>query len=130
MSLKRNIFIAFSIFGLGLCILISIADAKRINHEKFYQDEWCAANGGETEVVLPDRARCDCLTSTHAIEFDFADKWAEAVGQALYYALMLDKPAGIVLIMENPEKDQKYLDRLNKIVNFVSPHITVWIAVP
>ena len=26
---------------------------------------------GRVEVVLPDGARCDCVTDTHAIEFDF-----------------------------------------------------------
>ena len=25
----------------------------------------------QAEVVLPDSPRCDCLTKTHAIEFDF-----------------------------------------------------------
>jgi hypothetical protein len=39
--------------------------------EKWYQQKWCEAHKGQTEVVLPDGTRCDCVTDTHAIEFDF-----------------------------------------------------------
>jgi hypothetical protein len=28
--------------------------------------------------VVEDKTRCDIVTATHAIEVDFADKWAEA----------------------------------------------------
>ena len=37
--------------------------------------------GGKVEVVMKDGTRCDILTATHAIEVDFAKKWAEAIGQ-------------------------------------------------
>jgi hypothetical protein len=37
----------------------------------WYQQKWCEARKGQVEVVLPDGTRCDCLTDTHAIEFDF-----------------------------------------------------------
>jgi hypothetical protein len=39
------------------------------------------AHRGQVEVVLPDGTRCDCLTETHAIEFDFGRGWGEAIGQ-------------------------------------------------
>jgi hypothetical protein len=45
--------------------------AKREHPEKWYQQKWCEANKGQVEVVLPDGTRCDCVTDTHAIEFDF-----------------------------------------------------------
>ena len=65
------------------------------------------ANRGQVEVVLPDGTRCDCVTETHAIEFDSGSKWAETVGQSAYYALQTGKRAGIVLILETM-KDRKY----------------------
>ena len=111
-------------------MVYQIANAKHLHTEKFYQDQWCSERGGQTEVVLPDKARCDCLTADYAVEFDFASKWAEAVGQALYYSVVLHKPAGIVLIMEDPVKDQKYLERLMAIVNYLPVPITVWVMVP
>ena len=69
------------------------------------------------EVVLPDRTRCDCLTQTHAIEFDFGSKWAEAIGQSLYYSLQTGKRAGIVLILEK-SKDYRYWIRLNTTIEY------------
>jgi hypothetical protein len=65
-----------------------------------YQERWCREQGGQIEVVLSDRTCCDCVTDTHAIEFDFGIKWAEAIGQSAYYSLQAEKRAGIVLILE------------------------------
>ena len=45
--------------------------AKREHPEKWYQEQWCRVQGGQIEVVLPDKTRCDGVTDTHAIEFDF-----------------------------------------------------------
>jgi hypothetical protein len=51
--------------------LPSLLFAKREHPEKWYQERWCREQGGQIEVVLPDKTRCDCVTDTHAIEFDF-----------------------------------------------------------
>ncbi len=61
----------------------SLLSAKREHQEKWYQEKWCEAYKGQVEVALPDGTRCDCLTDTHAIEFDFGRNWAEAVGQRI-----------------------------------------------
>ncbi|MDD2462510.1 MAG: hypothetical protein PHI97_00775 [Desulfobulbus sp.] len=45
--------------------------------EKYYQEKWCSEHNGQAEVVLPDKTRADCITDTHAIEFDFGKKWAD-----------------------------------------------------
>ncbi len=75
------------------------------------------------EYVLPDRTRVDCLTDEYAIEVDFAPKWAEAIGQAIYCAKMTGRKPGIVLILEE-DKDQRYLNRLNRAVE--GEGIRVW----
>ena len=69
----------------------------------------------QVEVTLPDGTRCDCLTDTHAIEFDFGDGWAEAIGQSAYYSLQTKKKPGVVLILETT-KDRKYWIRLNTTI--------------
>ena len=74
--------------------------------ESSYQHAWCSAHNGIEEFENSDKTRVDCLTDTHAIEFDFADKWAESVGQALHYSYMTGKRAKVVLILENPEKQR------------------------
>ena len=99
--------------------------AKRGNPEKWYQEKWCEAHREQVEVVLPDGTRCDCVTETHAIEFDFGNKWTEAVGQSLYYSLQPGKNAGIVLILETI-KDRKYWIRLNTTIEHFNLPIDTW----
>ena len=98
-------------------ISISAFAATPKNHkfyEKDYQNYWCSANGGMTEVILPDKARVDCVTKTHAIEFDFAKKWAESVGQSLYYSKMTGKSPAVVLILTNIA-DYRYVKRIERL---------------
>lgn len=97
-----------------LLIVILPVEAKRIYAEKVYQTQWCNQHNGEMEYRLSDKARVDCMTDTLAVEFDFANKWAECVGQALYYGRQTKKQPACVLIMENGEKDAKYLYRLRR----------------
>ena len=117
----KRVFLAFCI----IMVISSLADAKRLHHEKYYQQKWCQDRSGQLEVVLPDRTRCDCLTDSHAIEFDFADKWTAAVGQSLYYSLQTGKRAGIVLILESL-KDRKYWIRLNTTIQHFNLPIDTW----
>ncbi len=58
----------------------------------------------------------DCLTSTHAIEFDWANEWREAIDQSLHYAMMSGKRAGIILLYKK-ETDIKYLARLKEEIS-------------
>lgn len=43
------------------------------------------------EFRNPDKTRTDCISDTHAIEVEFSHKWAEAIGQALHYALWTEQ---------------------------------------
>lgn len=79
--------------------------------EEFYRDKFCAEWGGKPEVSLDDKTRVDCVTADLAIEFDFAEKWAESIGQSLHYGRKTNKTPTIALIMES-EKDQKYLNHI------------------
>lgn len=74
------------------------------------------------------------------MEVDFAPKWAECIGQSLHYGHKTHKQPACLLIMENPEKDIRYLKRLrydayklgiktftikpDKIHNFILEEIT------
>jgi hypothetical protein len=109
-------------------ILIVACDPCLAAHkhpEKWYQEQWCNDHGGRIEVTLADKTRCDCITDTHAIEFDFSRKWAEAIGQSLYYSLQTGKKAGIVLILESPT-DYRYWIRLNSTVQHFNLPIDTW----
>jgi hypothetical protein len=75
--------------------------------------------------MLPGKTLTDCITSTHAFEFDLGTKWAEAIGQALYYGLQTGKKPGVVMIMEG-EKDYKYWLRLNSTIEHYKLPIDTW----
>lgn len=112
-----------------LLMFSAVSYAARLHPERHYQETWCEDNDGRTEVIVQSGARCDCLTETHAIEFDFANKWAEAIGQSLHYAAQPGKRAGIVLIMEKPERDIKYLERLELTIDKHHLPIDIWTIV-
>lgn len=105
--MKRNIVLLLVVFFIGESVF-----AAHINSEKTYQQRWCNAHNGILEYKLDDKTRVDCLTDTLAVEVDFAPKWHECIGQALYYGRKTKRTPACVLIIENPEKDLKYLKRL------------------
>ena len=112
-----------SIILLTLLIFSLPVQAKRMYNEAYYQELWCSEQKGQMEYVLPDFTRVDCLTEDHAIEFDFANKWAESIGQALHYGMMTGKKPGIVLIIEKP----KHFVYYNRIVPLCEKYgITLW----
>lgn len=106
-------------------LLASPSQAAHLHKERYYQNIWCSEHHGQAEVSLPDQTRADCLTASHAIEFDFAPKWYEAVGQALYYSLQTGKRGGIVLIMESPG-DLNYWLRMNSTIKHFKLPIDTW----
>ena len=106
------------------------AYAKHLYKEADYQNVWCSAHNGITEYKNKDFTRVDCLTYTHAVEFDFAKKWAESIGQALHYSLITGKRGMVVLILENPKLEMVYYYRVKKLselynfdVEYVTPEI-------
>ena len=97
-----------------LAIFAQSSYAKHDLPEKYYQEEWCKEQNGVTEYVLSDGTRVDCLTKNYAVEFDFASKWAESIGQSLYYASQTGKTPAIVLIIES-RKDYKYYYKIENL---------------
>ncbi len=108
-----------------MCCLSLSVGAQEKKYEKDYQEAWCSGKG-VTEFVLSDKTRVDCLTDTHAIEFDWAKKWAEAIGQSLYYSVATNKKAGIVIILKS-EKDKKHLTKLYSVIEHNKIEIDVWV---
>lgn len=89
-------------------------------HEADYVAAWCT--DGKIEAELEDKTRVDCLTATHAIEFDYARKWAEAIGQSLHYARMTGRKAGIVLIVG--QGDERHVRKVEALLGRLD--ITLW----
>lgn len=110
---------------VAILLFPAISFAAHAHREKWYQDRWCGKRSGQLEVTLPDSTRIDCLTEDNAIEFDFAKKWAEGLGQALHYGAITGKRPGVVLILEDP-KDRKYLRRLKSTLERLDLPVDVW----
>lgn len=123
MRWQRLIFIPLLFF-----FTVSISSAEHLFKERDYQKPWCERQGGILEYVLDDGARIDCLLPDYAVEFDFSNKWAESIGQALYYAIKTNRQAGVVLIMENPKKDKRHLMRLKTVAD--KYNIKIWTMIP
>lgn len=100
------------------------ADTKL--NEAHYQRLAAKELQGEVEVVLKDKTRVDILTKTHAIEVDWASKWAEGIGQSLHYSGMTGKDAGLVLIVKD-DKDDKYVIRVLVLLKRKSLRIKLWV---
>lgn len=112
---------------LYVCTCFNICFAKHAHSEAAYQHAWSKLHNGEEEFENSDRTKVDSLTDTHAVEFDFATKWAESIGQALHYQLMTGKRGKVVLILENPQKEKKYYEcvkKLSEIYDFDVEYIT------
>ena len=103
----------------------SVPSSPKTYSENYYQELYAKKLGGRTEVTMPDGTRCDILTDTHAIEVDFADKWAEAIGQSLNYAMQTGKKAGIVLVLKD-RGDEKHLERLKEMTRLYSMDIEIF----
>jgi len=112
---------------LALLLLATTAHAKHLHPEKIYQNEWCNKFSGQQEYRLEDNTRVDCLTKNYAVEFDFAAKWAECLGQALHYANLADKRPACVLIIEHG-KDWKHYKKLRRTAK--KHAVKIWYITP
>lgn len=115
--------------AVGMVLLMALAGCFGHGqlHERDYQKYWCDKHGGQLEYRLEDGTRVDCLTRDFAVEVEFAHKWAEAIGQSLFYGRMTDRRPGIVLIMRE-KGDERFLKRLRKVAG--DDGIKVWTVKP
>lgn len=91
-------------------------------NEAYYVNQWCTSDFGRKEAILWDMTRVDCLAKDYAIEFDFAKKWAESIGQALYYSKMTGKKPAVAIILTSLT-DYKYVKRIERLDNGIKVFI-------
>jgi len=78
------------------------------------------------EVRIFDGTRIDLLTPHHAVEIDWAPKWAEAIGQSLYYGVRSKKQA-VVLLLLCDSRDEAYIVRCRAVCTTNTPKIPIWL---
>ena len=86
-------------------------------NEKYYSDLWCAKNKGDSNAVLSDLARPDCVLPDTVVEFDFGYgmKPYECAGQALHYASITNKKPLCILIKKKWISDKDYAHAVRKV---------------
>lgn len=96
---------------LPMLVVITQAQVTELS-ELAYNAKLAVAFNGQASVTMPDGTECDLVTSTHAIEIEWATKPYEAIGQALHYAEQTDLKPGIIVLVKDPNKEFKQLIRL------------------
>ncbi len=113
-----------SIILLSL-LLAASAPAQELERDR--QAQLCA--GMQMNRYLPNGTHVDCLTDDYAIEVDFSNKWAEAIGQSLMYAAELERLPGIILVCRqgmDPGLCLKHGYLIEQTVNWWRIGMTVW----
>lgn len=119
---KKLLWACFVILAIALIATITYCSTNPFKNAEFdeskskfreadYVNAYCK---GTVEYRLPDKTRVDCLTEEYAIEFDWAKKWAESIGQSLYYAKMTGKKPAVAIIVKSP-KDDRYIERIEAV---------------
>ena len=118
-----------------VCLLLvgMLTAAPNARNEDFWQHRYC--EGMKIEEHLPSGGRVDCLSTEFAIEMDWVDHWAEAVGQSLYYAGATGRKPAIILICPSSEVHVEGLCRsdiyrLEYALKFVNAPIELWECFP
>lgn len=115
-----------------LLLLVSVGTLARgagvvVVDKKWYEDDYVKhhCKGSVEHYLTASKSWVDCLTDTHAIEYDYGHKWQSAIGQSLHYSAVTGKKAGIVLIV-NQRTKERYLDRLEMTIKAHNLDIEVW----
>ena len=82
------------------------------------QERYCA--GMPINRQLPGGVEVDCITDEYGIEVDFTDHWAQAIGQALYYASELERRPAVILVCNEGVKADTCLRHRRRFVDAVT----------
>lgn len=110
-----------------LTLLLTTLSLNAQQSERDYQLRIQQQLGGQMEVPV-ESGRIDLLTDEYAIEIEFANKWKEAIGQALWYGLQTNRTPGIILIKREGHPDQKYVIQLGSALSYAGlGQVRVWV---
>jgi hypothetical protein len=112
-----------TVFIIATALALPV-QAAHLHKESAYRDAWCK---GRTEVTLHDGSSVDCLTENYAVEFDFAPKAYEALGQAMHYGRITGHDPAMVLIIEK-DSDWRWYKRIRRTA--LKRHVKLWYITP
>ncbi|ASV44441.1 hypothetical protein PBI_SCTP2_426 [Salicola phage SCTP-2] len=122
---EREVFVEYvNAILLGIVILSAVLFSAQVfasddYTETDYVDHYCPIVSSEYEIenVMEDGTRIDCHTSTEAIEFDYARKWYECIGQSLHYSRLTgEAPVCALIVDQDSDLEKEYVERARKTV--------------
>ena len=107
--------------------MLSCGQAQPLEREADYVTLLNQHFEGELEVRV-ESGRVDILTQEFAIEVDYAPKWKQAIGQALWYGLQTNTQPGIILIKQKPAHNKYIIQLGSTLAQFgLAEQIKVWV---
>ena len=103
---------------LPLCLVFSLCGAAEPPARETEMDickRIAPKYNAQVEQRLFDGTRVDLLSDEYAIEVDWGHKWAEAIGQALYYAQITGKKPAVLLLISDMDKEVQYVYRVQVV---------------
>ena len=91
---------------LALCLVASETDECKRLAPKYE---------AKVEYRLWDGSRVDLLTPRYAIEVDWAPKWAEGIGQCLYYAELTNRKPALMLLVKDVKAERHHIYRAQTV---------------
>jgi hypothetical protein len=109
-----------------LCLLFVLWSGIAFGHDENFVTRLLADKyQAQTQVRLSDGSIADMVTSDYAIEVEWAPKWKESIGQSELYATLSGKLPGVILLVEYPVVEQKYVDRCTSVCSKMG--IKMWV---
>ena len=115
----RFLTIALAAFAICLAVGLALAGEREITKSL------AATYHATAEVVLSDGSRADLVSDRYAIEVEYAHHWKESIGQSVLYGILTDKQPGVVLLVADPDKEAKYIERCRCVCDKLQ--IKLWI---
>lgn len=107
-------------------VVVSLAFVAAVNGDELSECRRLAPKyEAELEVRLWDGTRVDMLSDEWAIEVDWSGKWAESIGQSLYYAELTGRKPGIILLVKDVQREMRYVHRCQVVCARVG--IRLWV---
>jgi len=96
-------------------VFVAAADGPAIEPELAACRRLAPKYDAEPEVTLWDNTRVDLLTPTEAIEVDWPQKYAEAVGQATWYAIATNRRPAVILLVRDLDREARHIYRATAV---------------
>lgn len=97
------------------CFTMAFASFINALDERNEQQRLAPDYEAQVEVPLWDGTRVDLVNDEYAIEVDWAPKWAEGIGQALYYAQLTGKKPAVLLLVRDMAAEKQFVYRAQTV---------------